>query len=225
MSPPTFESLRDLSRDELIALVLQLAERLSRLEAELDQFKRPPTTSRNSSQAPSRDQKANVPKKVFLKGLTAALHRLLDQRRRFHFIAWTHDASWDDPLQRPHVRPGWPWDLLRKARYDVTYVVISRERQAAIARAFNYPQYKLRVIPNGVYVRFWWNLSPEGDELITKLGLLDGDIFLLQPARITRLKYIAYALRVVAAMKARGVAPRFVVTGPPAPQLTSARSR
>jgi transposase len=58
MSLPTADSLRDLSRDELIAMVIQLAERLERLEAEVERPKRPPTTSRNSSQPPSRDQKA-----------------------------------------------------------------------------------------------------------------------------------------------------------------------
>lgn len=62
MTLPTLESLRELSRDELIALVLQMAERLERLEAEIERLKRPPPTSRNSSQPPSRDQKANQPK-------------------------------------------------------------------------------------------------------------------------------------------------------------------
>jgi hypothetical protein len=60
MTLPTLESLRDLSRDELIALVLQLAERLERLEAEVERLKRPPSTSRNSSQPRSRDQKPNA---------------------------------------------------------------------------------------------------------------------------------------------------------------------
>jgi transposase len=62
MTLPTSDSLRDLSRDELVALVIQLAERLERQEAEVERLKRPPATSRNSSQPPSRDQKANRPK-------------------------------------------------------------------------------------------------------------------------------------------------------------------
>lgn len=62
MTLPTAESLRALSRDELIALLLQMAERLAQLEAEVERLKRPPATSRNSSQPPSRDQKANRPK-------------------------------------------------------------------------------------------------------------------------------------------------------------------
>ncbi len=59
MTLPTPDSLRDKSHDELIALVIQLAERLERLEGEVERRKQPPTTSRNSSQPPSRDQKAN----------------------------------------------------------------------------------------------------------------------------------------------------------------------
>lgn len=62
MAQPTVDSLRDLSRDELIALVIQLAERLERLKGEGERRQPPPTTSRNSSQPPSRDQKANRPK-------------------------------------------------------------------------------------------------------------------------------------------------------------------
>jgi transposase len=61
MTRPPVESRHALSRDELIALVLQLAERLKLLEAEVEQLKRPPPPSRNSSQPPSRDQKPNAP--------------------------------------------------------------------------------------------------------------------------------------------------------------------
>ena len=59
MTLPTAESLRELSREELIARILELAERLERLEAELASRKKPPTSSHNSSQPPSRDQKTN----------------------------------------------------------------------------------------------------------------------------------------------------------------------
>lgn len=82
MTLPTVESLRDLSRDELIALVLQLAEHLQRLEAEVERLKRPPTTSRNSSQPPSRDQKPNAP----------------PRRRRRHRGAKAGHAKSDRPL-------------------------------------------------------------------------------------------------------------------------------
>jgi mannosylglucosylglycerate synthase len=149
--------------------------------------------------------------------LTAALHKLLDEGRLPRTVAWTHDASWNDPQQVPHLHAGYPWDLLKTLRRDVTYVVITRSRQEELAGMFHCPPGRLRVIPNGVHVRFWWNLSPEGDALITGLGLLEGDIFILQPVRITQLKNIAFSLRVAAALKAQGLSPRFLVSGPPDP--------
>ena len=106
---------------------------------------------------------------------------------------------------------------MKTLRRDVTYVVITRARQEQLARLFNCAPARLRVVPNGVHVRFWWNLSPAGDALITQLGLLEGDIFILQPVRITQLKNIAFSLQVVAALKARGLSPRFLVSGPPDP--------
>ena len=58
---PTPENVRDLSREELIELVLQQAEIIRQLHAEVERLKKPPTTSRNSSQPPSRDWKRNQP--------------------------------------------------------------------------------------------------------------------------------------------------------------------
>lgn len=61
MTLPTLDQLRDLSRDELLTLILTLIERVSQLEAEVAALKqKPPTSSRNSSQPPSRDWKVDV---------------------------------------------------------------------------------------------------------------------------------------------------------------------
>src|SRR5258707_2017008 len=62
MTQLTAESLRELSGEELIATILQLSERLARLEAAVA-GRKPPPTSRNSSQPPSRDQKTNAASK------------------------------------------------------------------------------------------------------------------------------------------------------------------
>jgi hypothetical protein len=66
MMLPAIEALGNLSRTELIALVKQLSgavqqlqAQVARLEADLVRGHQPPATSRNSSQPPSRDQKAN----------------------------------------------------------------------------------------------------------------------------------------------------------------------
>jgi transposase len=56
---PTSDELNQLSREELLALVLLLVDEVQTLRAEVEQLKGPPPTSRNSSQPPSRDWKAN----------------------------------------------------------------------------------------------------------------------------------------------------------------------
>src|SRR5512137_137944 len=65
----TRDDLAQMSRDELIEQVLADHARLQELQAEiealklkLEKGKKPPTNSSNSSQPPSRDQKANRPK-------------------------------------------------------------------------------------------------------------------------------------------------------------------
>ena len=60
-SLPTADELKQLSQAELIALVVQLIERVRQLEAEVEALKKPPTNSSNSSQPPSQDWKGNRP--------------------------------------------------------------------------------------------------------------------------------------------------------------------
>ncbi len=60
-SLPTADELKQLSQAELIALVVQLLDRVQQLEAEVAALKKPPTNSGNSSQPPSRDWKGNRP--------------------------------------------------------------------------------------------------------------------------------------------------------------------
>lgn len=62
MTLPKRENLSDLSRDELIALIVSLIERVQQLEAEVAALRlKTPPTSHNSSQPPSRDWKADGP--------------------------------------------------------------------------------------------------------------------------------------------------------------------
>ena len=60
-------------------------------------------------------------------------------------------------------------------------------------------------------------VSAEGGDLIGRLGLLESDLILLMPVRVTRAKNIEYALRLIAALKTHGCRPKLVVTGPPDP--------
>jgi transposase len=66
MTTAAHEQMEQLSREELLALVIRQQEiimllqaEVAALKAELEKFRRPPATSRNSSRPPSLDQKAN----------------------------------------------------------------------------------------------------------------------------------------------------------------------
>jgi len=69
LTEPAVPALRDLSQEEMVALIHRQFEEIGRLEAEvhalreeLARYQKPPTTSHNSSQPPSRDWKAGRPK-------------------------------------------------------------------------------------------------------------------------------------------------------------------
>jgi transposase len=95
------EELEELTKAELIELILGQAAQLAKLQADYDALKlkfeknrKPPTSSQNSSQPPSRDQKGNMPK---------------DRRKRRHGPPLGHEkherkfvAQADEVV---HVRP------------------------------------------------------------------------------------------------------------------------
>ncbi len=159
----------------------------------------------------------NLFTKHFNLPLTAALHYFLDAGQLGRCIAWCHDFTWTSPHSRSKVHPGHPWDLLRTWRSDVTYVTVSGRRQRVLAALLGCPPEQIRVIYNGVNPEVLLGLSAEGYALVSRLGLLESDLILLMPVRVTQAKNIEYALHVVAALKARGCHPKLVLTGPPDP--------
>ena len=159
----------------------------------------------------------NLFTKHFNLPLTAALYRILDMGGIQNCIAWCHDISWTSPRSRVKVHEGYPWDLLRTYRPEVTYVAVSKKQQKMLAGLFDCPEKKIHVVCNGVDPQTLLGLSNEGYALAGRLGLLDSDINLLMPVRVTEAKNIEYAMQVVAALKTRGIHPRLVLTGPPDP--------
>jgi len=159
----------------------------------------------------------NIFTKRFNLPLTVALFRLLDEAVLHNCIAWCHDIGWSSEHSLPNLHRGYPWDLLRTQREDVTYVVVSEHRQRALAELFSCPAQEIRVIYNGVDPALLLGLTEEGHSLIDRLDLLKSDLTLLMPVRVTQAKNIELALRVVAALKAQRQGVRLVLTGPPDP--------
>lgn len=149
--------------------------------------------------------------------LTAALGRMLEAGELPRCIAWSHDFSWISPNSLIHMHPGYPWDLLRTPLPGVAYVAVSRLRQKQLAGLFDCPPEQIRVIYNGVEPVSLLGISAEVKALADRLGLLESDLILLMPVRVTRAKNIEQAMQVAAALKRQGISLRLVVTGPPDP--------
>ena len=159
----------------------------------------------------------NIFTKHFNLPLTGALFRLLDQGIIRNGIAWCHDFTWTSPSSRSKVHPGYPWDMLRTKHSKLIYVAVSQEGQHTLAELFACPKAQVKVIYNGVDPLQTLGLSERGLSLVNKLGLLNNDINLLMPVRVTRAKNIEFAFRVLLELKRMGFQIMLVVTGPPDP--------
>jgi glycosyltransferase involved in cell wall biosynthesis len=159
----------------------------------------------------------NVFTKHFNLPLTAALVNLLEAGEIHNCIAWCHDFTWTSDHSREKVHAGYPWDLLRNYRQDITYVVVSEKRQHELAGLFGVRRGLVRVVYNGVDPQVLLGISDMGRKIIESFGLLQSDLNLLMPVRVTQAKNIEFAMQVVAAIKEAGVNVRLVLTGPPDP--------
>lgn len=152
--------------------------------------------------------------------LTAALAQLQETRP---MIAWCHDLAWTNPQYVPELHAGYPWELLRQRWTNTHYVTVSEPRQAELARLLGVPPETITVAVPGVDVGRFLRWTPTTAHIVERLKLLDATAVLLLPARITRRKNIAFALRVVHALvqHARVLHAqadfRLIVTGPPGP--------
>ena len=159
----------------------------------------------------------NVLTKHFNIPLTSALLRLIEDGKVNNCVGWCHDFSWTSPNSRKKVHEGYPWDLLRMYRPEINYVTVSQERQKSLAQLFNVPEEQIQVVYNGVDPRDVLGFSPEGESLVNRLSLLESDLVLLMPVRVTKAKNIEYALNLLVELRALGFSPKLVITGPPDP--------
>jgi glycosyltransferase involved in cell wall biosynthesis len=159
----------------------------------------------------------NVFTKHFNLPLTAALVRLLDAGSLPRCIAWCHDITWTSPNSRSKVHEGYPWDLLRTYRPDLTYVAVSQERKRQLTDLLDCAPERIRVIYNGVDGRELLSLSDTGLALSKSLDVWESELNLLMPVRVTQAKNIELAIEVIAALKRQGQQAKLVVTGPPDP--------
>jgi len=148
--------------------------------------------------------------------LTAALWTLAESNRP-RIISWVHDISWLNPIYRPWMHDGEPWDLLRRQHSNITSIFVSNQRREEWRELTGATLDATHVIPNGIDPAALLRLGPRTRELVTRFGLLGADIVMLAPVRITKRKNLEWAIDAAAGVRATGRTVQLLITGPPGP--------
>ncbi len=141
--------------------------------------------------------------------LTLALRRLAF-RTDVRIVSWAHDSPYarsDCPayLTRP------PWLSLKLPHPRISYITISNSRRAVFKR--HLPGIPWRVIHNGIDPASFFYLSPESVRLFKELELLERDLVVVQPSRITPRKNLELSLGIIHGIKSLGCNVLFILTG------------
>ncbi|TMD80202.1 MAG: glycosyltransferase family 4 protein [Chloroflexi bacterium] len=148
--------------------------------------------------------------------LTAALWTLAE-RPRARIISWVHDLSWVNPLYRPWMHPGEPWELLRRQHPRITSVFVSAQRLAQWQELTGAVIDSSHVIPNGIDPATLLKFGARARELASRFDLLSSDVVMLAPVRLTKRKNLEWAIEAAAGVRASGRRVQLLITGPPGP--------
>ena len=148
--------------------------------------------------------------------LTAALWTLADAHRA-RIISWVHDVSWLNPIYRPWMHEGEPWDLLCRQHPRITSIFVSEQRLHEWNELTGARLDHTRVIPNGIDPTTLLKLGARATELNDRFGLLGADVVMLAPVRITKRKNLEWAIEAAAGVRASGRTVQLLITGPPGP--------
>jgi len=149
--------------------------------------------------------------------LTSALANIMKRQKATHFIGWTHDLTFVDPVYEPHQHRRFPWSLLLQPQPGCDYCVISKQRQTDMRRLFRLPAKRLPVIPDGISVPEQLRLTTNVKRLFYEERLSAVDLVAITPARILRRKNLGVGMEIVASLKRRGRSVRWLITGAPDP--------
>ena len=122
-------------------------------------------------------------------------------------IAWTHDLAALNPYYK--IPSGKTFDLIRNRHRGVKYVIISESRAAEFKKLMG--SEADAIIPNALDFSFACAITPEVAKLVQHD--LASSLILLYPTRILERKNIAFALRIVEALRHIGVRVLLLISG------------
>lgn len=148
--------------------------------------------------------------------LTSALHRLANQGS-IKVVSWNHDSPYFYTPLPIDLRRG-QWDILRRYNPNIHYVAISEERRGQFQDLYDLRE-GIEVIPDGIDATSFFNLDPNTIKMIRDEHLLEADLLMVQPCRLHPRKNIELSVRVIKALREKGLDARLLLTGAYDPHL------
>ena len=140
---------------------------------------------------------------------TLALNRLANETEK-KIIAWNHDSPYFYENYPSYLNRE-PWNILKKFNPRITYVAITEARKRWFSKLYGTD--RIEVITNGVDPVEFFGFSPITIRLLRELNLFSADLIVLQPFRMVRRKNIELSVRVLKALKEKGIKAKFILTG------------
>ncbi|HFE63712.1 MAG TPA: glycosyltransferase [Caldithrix sp.] len=142
--------------------------------------------------------------------LAYALHRLANQKI-ISVVGWNHDSpffyrNYSSKFNRK------PWSVLKKYNPSIAYITISQSRVQEFSSLYG-GKNEIKVIPNGIDPIGFFRLDTNTVRLIRENELFETDLLLVQPSRLHPRKNIELSIRVLRALRERGIAAKLLLTG------------
>lgn len=154
----------------------------------------------------------NVLSMVYNLALTMAMHRLAETFP-VKVISWSHDSPYFYKNYPPYLDLE-PWNISKKHNPKITYIAISHGRKRRFQRLLS-SKAEILVIPNGIDPLDFFKLNQTTIEIINENSLYSADLILVQPSRLIPRKNIELSIRVLKAIRDKGVKAKFILTGAP----------
>lgn len=158
----------------------------------------------------------NVLTMHFNLSFTVALESYIRKHPGKEFIAWCHDATFNDPVYRKKAKDKYPWNVIAKPIPKVRYIAISRVRRKQLSQLFKVNPRKITVVPDGIDHRSFLNLDTKVLKLFQKFDLFDQELVMFLPTRILKRKNLELAIKITRELNKR-LKSALIITGPPDP--------
>ncbi|MDO9528311.1 MAG: glycosyltransferase family 4 protein [Syntrophales bacterium] len=142
--------------------------------------------------------------------LIFAIKKLADYEK-VKVISWNHDSCYFFP-DCPDVYHSEPWDILKTKIPSIHYVCISEVRSKQFRELYKTKE-KITAIPDGIDPPEFFQLAPDLKKIVREQKLYEADLIMVHPSRLIPRKNFELGLKVVYALKKKGVNVRYLITG------------